>query len=313
MSVIDKIMEGAAFSDWQTITDGRPLLVSLSGGKDSTAVLLWLKEQGALDRCHFVFADTGWEHPEVYRYLDEVVDPLCDGRLVRVRSSKYPGGMADLVRTKGAFPAATRKFCTQELKQFPIRDHIRSLRADGHDVINVIGIRAAESKARSKFEMWGCGGPMGPDVDVWRPLIDWTVQDVIDIHARHNIAPCSLYLRKDRPSKRVGCWPCIRSRKSEIAAVAETTPWRIDEIRALEASVLNSKKDRLGDDYDPDARAAVPTFFQPLEQSDRELGSYPIDKAVSWALTGRGGKQRELFAASEPGCQMWGLCDMGED
>lgn len=45
----------------------RRVLASISGGKDSAAMTLWLTEQGIEhDR---VFLDTGWEHPITYEYL----------------------------------------------------------------------------------------------------------------------------------------------------------------------------------------------------------------------------------------------------
>jgi len=73
VSVIDKIMEGAAFSDWHTITDGRPLLVSLSGGKDSTAVLLWLRGMGRLLIPALLLGLVGYG---VYRFVQLVRAPL---------------------------------------------------------------------------------------------------------------------------------------------------------------------------------------------------------------------------------------------
>lgn len=44
-------------------------IVSMSGGKDSTATALVLKELGAPNP-QYVFADTGHEHAETYRYID---------------------------------------------------------------------------------------------------------------------------------------------------------------------------------------------------------------------------------------------------
>ena len=46
---------------------GRLVVASVSGGKDSAALSLWLTENGVEHRR--VFADTGWEHASTYEYL----------------------------------------------------------------------------------------------------------------------------------------------------------------------------------------------------------------------------------------------------
>ena len=305
--LIKRIKEG--FKDWPDLIEDRPLVVSVSGGKDSTAMALWLIDQGLKDRCTFVFADTKWEHPELYRYIDEVLEPIL-GKIYRITSSKYPGGMPDMVRTKGAFPQRMIRFCTEHLKVNPQKEFLQKFREEtGQDPINCVGIRAQESIRRSKFEEWENGGPMR--CDTWRPLIDWLVSDVVDIHTRHKVPPCSLYLRNKHASNRVGCYPCIMSRKSEIRAVAEADPWRIDEIRQLEKEVgdaMESSLEAKGQTLEELGRAR-PGFFQSKEGDGK---TWPIDKVVEWSKTSRGGKQFELFTADEPGCQMWGLCDMGD-
>lgn len=90
---------------------GRRVIASVSGGKDSAAMSLWLTEQGIEhDR---VFADTGWEHPATYEYLR---GPLTTklGPIVEVVGRD--GGMAATVRRKKMFPSRLRRFCTEELK-----------------------------------------------------------------------------------------------------------------------------------------------------------------------------------------------------
>lgn len=57
--------------------EGYEIIASVSGGKDSTALMLALREAGIPFRA--VFADTGWEHSGTYRYLDllrERVGPI---------------------------------------------------------------------------------------------------------------------------------------------------------------------------------------------------------------------------------------------
>ncbi len=280
---------------------GRPLVVSVSGGKDSTAVILHLKEQEVekTNPVHYVFADTGWEHPEVYLYLNEVVNPLCNGKLNRVQSKKYPGGMADLAKGKGMFASRQYRFCTSELKVVPIVEFLGQF----DNPVNVVGIRAQESFRRSKMDEWDEGGPM--NVSTWRPLIDWIVDDVIGIHTRHGITPCSLYLRDELPASRVGCFPCLHSRKAEIRAVAEDPfgQQRLVQIRSLEKELGDAAQAR-------NPENARPTFFQ-----SREAGEsyWPIDEVIAWSKTSWGGKQIELFTPRDEnarGCMMWGLCDV---
>jgi 3'-phosphoadenosine 5'-phosphosulfate sulfotransferase (PAPS reductase)/FAD synthetase len=95
--------------------DGRHVIASVSGGKDSAAMSLWLTEQGI--EHERVFADTGWEHPETYRYLWDVLVPKL-GPITVVRG---PYTLPELVAKKGMFPSRTRRFCTQELKVKPLR------------------------------------------------------------------------------------------------------------------------------------------------------------------------------------------------
>lgn len=65
--------------------NGRPLFVSVSGGKDSTALGLWLRAQGV--RFTPVFCDTGWEHPATYEYINTVLVPLF-GAVVALRNEQ---------------------------------------------------------------------------------------------------------------------------------------------------------------------------------------------------------------------------------
>lgn len=259
---------------------GRTVVLSVSGGKDSTATGLYLQELGIPFQA--VHMATGWEHPDtdayVRDYLPTVLGPIT------VLHGKH-GGFADLVRHKGMFPSRVRRFCTQELKVFPIRDYLASLHAQGLDTVNAVGIRAAESKARSKLAEWEESETY--DCLVWRPILAWTLEDVVAIHKRHGVVPNPLYLRG---AERVGCWPCIFARKSEIRMVADKDPWRVDEIRVLEAEV-------------------GATLFQ--DPRTRSGGSgCPIDSVVEWSRTNRKG-EFEPFAPTDgdEGCLRWGLCE----
>lgn len=283
---------------------GRHIVASVSGGKDSAAMSLWLQEQGY--EHERVFCDTGWESDVTLDYLRDVL-PRFLGPIKWLVPKLQ---MEPLVDSKAMFPSRTIRYCTQQLKVFPTRDHLLSSYQDGAKIANAVGIRAAESAARAKFPEWEPWPPgmAGIDVEVWRPLLLWTEQDVIDIHKRHGLPPNPLYLRG---ASRVGCWPCIFARKEEIALVAKLDPARIDRLRDMEERVGTAMRAR------HEARGEVladrPAWFQ-SDKKDEATGRYPmvpIDDAVTWARTTRGGKQLALFDAAprDEGCMRWGMCE----
>jgi 3'-phosphoadenosine 5'-phosphosulfate sulfotransferase (PAPS reductase)/FAD synthetase len=285
---------------------GRTVVCSVSGGKDSTAMALYLTRDLKLPDVRFVFADTGWEHPETYAYLRDVLAPL----LGHIEWVGYEGGMPALVLKKGMFPSRVRRFCTEELKVKPIMRHLRTLVDVGLDVVNAVGIRAGESRARSKMGEWEWNESF--DCDVWRPIIAWSEADVVDRHTMNGVYPNPLYLQG---AERVGCWPCIFSRKKEIQFIADHTPGTIALIRLLEEKVGEAASNRYaarGETF-TSLGYSPPTFFQghPSMLSEKYADSMvPIDEAVLWSRTARGGKQFELFAPDrEQGCVRWGLCE----
>ena len=202
------------------------VVLSMSGGKDSTACALLLERYGI--EFERIFFDTGWEHPALYKYIEETLEPRF-GKVTRLTSKKYPGGMVDMVRQKGVFPSGKMRFCTDELKLKPAKAYFNAF---DEPIINVVGVRREESSARSRALRWE--DDAGLDVEVYRPLIKHSFDDIITLHRDAGIAPNPLYLRG---AERVGCFPCIYARKSEVKKVAELWPGRIDEIEALEAEL----------------------------------------------------------------------------
>ena len=276
--------------------NGRRVVASVSGGKDSAAMSLYLTELG-IDHDR-VFCDTGWEHEDTYAYLR---GPLTE-KLGPITELQPRRKMEELILHKAMFPSRQRRYCTQELKVLPLARYFSARMDAGEDIVNSVGIRAAESASRAKMPQWEWQD--GFDCEVWRPLLHWSEQDVIDIHKRHGLPPNPLYLRG---AARVGCWPCIYARKDEIRFIADTDPARIDRIRQLEGLVTlgaRQRADKRGEVLDN-----LPSWFQAKTGGGGKC--WPIDKVVAWSRTGQGGRQYELFAADtkDAGCMRWGLCE----
>ena len=219
-------------TDKKTLKHSRVLL-SMSGGKDSTACALLLEKHNIKFEC--VFMDTGWEHPALYQYIKDILEPRF-GKVTFLKSEKYPEGMAQLVRERAMFPNRRARFCTDELKIIPYRNFVKSIE---EPVVSVIGIRRQESQSRSKAKRWEYNKEF--DCDVFRPIVKHSFEHIIEMHKAANMAPNPLYLQG---AQRVGCFPCIFSRKEEVLQMAKIWPDRVEEIAQLEQEVTAKVREK---------------------------------------------------------------------
>jgi 3'-phosphoadenosine 5'-phosphosulfate sulfotransferase (PAPS reductase)/FAD synthetase len=227
-------------------------IITFSGGKDSTAVLLWAKN--TLSEYEVVFCDTGWEAPETYDYISYVQDAI--GKEIIILKSKKYDGFEDLSEKKKRFPSSNARFCTDELKVKPMIDYILSVK---EDMVIYQGIRADESLSRRYlnknddyfkhyFEPYGINKKGHPKLhnyrkaevlqfcneysaDVVRPILDWTSKQVFEYIRKNGIKPNPLYLKG---FSRVGCFPCIMCRQSELKSIVEHFPDVIEKIEKIE-------------------------------------------------------------------------------
>lgn len=228
------------------------ILVSFSGGKDSQACLIQACKEFGTDKVTAVFCDTGWEHELTYRHIDDVTKQL--GVKLEVLRNKNVDGFIGLCKRMRWFPDSQHRMCTVQLKIQPMIDYI--LEQDENLVI-IQGIRAAESASRSKLP---CSADYfaeyfadnkkrlyrKTDVQQWcglhyatveRPMIGMSAQDIINFILDNGQQPNPLYRRG---ASRVGCYPCIFSRLSELKAMRKDEKY-VQRLIRLENEINNLK------------------------------------------------------------------------
>lgn len=301
-------------------------VISVSGGKDSGATALLALDNHPRKSLRFVFADTGNEHQAVYEHL-EYMEQALDIHIIRLRQDfsrqfaakrmfiardrrrrglrwtnkakrralevLYPTGnpYLDLCLWKGRFPSRRAQFCTQFLKTEPMNRYQHSLVDEGYTVVSWQGVRRDESHSRRDVLAIE---ELGPDMWAYRPIADWTAEDVFTLHRKHGLEPNPLYRQG---MNRVGCMPCINASKSEIREIAKRFPEHVERIAEWERMVVQTSK-----------RQAA-TFFPNLDRD-------PIDKpdihaVVEWAHTSRGGRQHDwiLDEPAQACASSYGLCE----
>ncbi|MFK3971212.1 phosphoadenosine phosphosulfate reductase family protein [Pseudomonas sp. NPDC087358] len=315
-------------------------VVSVSGGKDSTATLLVAL---ALDTPNLtaVFADTGNEHEQTYRYLDYLEQETgvdiarvradftqrIEGKRRFIESKWREQGIAesivlaalevlqptgnpflDLCIWKGRFPSRMAQFCTMELKRDPMLEQVvMPLMGPDNMIVSWQGVRSDESLNRKYLPE--CD-EVGGGLFNYRPILKWDIPAVFEAHRYMGINPNPLY---SQGMGRVGCMPCINCRKDELSEIALRFPEVIDRIDRWERTVLLASK-RGAATFFASSKAKHPAGSTAHLTSVQIMETASIRQPVEWSKTARGGIQYDLLIATDAtACSSaYGLCDTME-
>ena len=225
----------------------------------------------------------------------------------------------DLCLIKGRVPSSKAQFCTENLKMAPIRDWLLT-EAKGRKVISFTGIRAGESKRRSRC----AAAEFLPYYPCWtvRPLLRWTEEQVFAYLDAAGVPPNPLY---EAGFSRVGCFPCIHSRKSELVrmnddAWAKIARWeeRIGRSWFSAGTIPPSAKQKSALDTiqrdNPAPEGADDDWRSEAEQTWINENMVPtVAEVRDWCRTTRGGNQYDLLVP-EPAdvrrcMSAWNVCE----
>jgi len=227
------------------------VVVSFSGGKDSTACLLLALEVVPRENLRVVYQDTGFEHPAVYEYLN-YIESKTGVTVERAKSSVYKD-VPDFCRKRETLPSFKSRGCTGELKQYPLRQYLidQGLCQEGTEVW--FGVRAQESKKRS--EKYGGLTPdslvplafMGSPyrlkilrpIQARFPVVDWAEEQVFEAMRERGVEPNPLY---GSGFRRVGCFPCVLSGPGTFRRVWSTPEGKQNIIQLIEVEKYVSEK-----------------------------------------------------------------------
>lgn len=180
-------------------------ILGLSGGKDSAALAIYMKDHRRDEGIEYFFCDTGAELREVYEYLDRLEDYL--GRPIERLSS---GRDFDhhLRRFNGFLPAPHARWCTRVMKLEPLEAFVGS-----DPCVSYIGIRADEKRNGYISHK--------PNIQAAYPFIDdgIVLSDVFRI-LNESVGVPEYYKWRSRS----GCYFCFFQRKDEWLGLADTHP-----------------------------------------------------------------------------------------
>jgi hypothetical protein len=180
-------------------------ILSLSGGKDSTALALYMRDR--VPQMEYAFCDTEKELLETYDYLEKLEVHL--GRSITRITPNV--GFDDLLEQRRNFlPSPQIRWCTEYLKIKPFEKFI------GDDpVVMYIGIRADEPNRKGYIST-------KPNIRARFPFVEdgLQLQDIVRILEDSHLGLPEYYKWRSRS----GCFFCFFQQRREWVGLLETHP-----------------------------------------------------------------------------------------
>lgn len=197
-------------------------ILGISGGRDSAALAVYMRQNHPEIDMEYFFTDTGKELPEVYDFLNRL-EGFLGKRINRLNPDRdFDFWLAEY----GHFlPSAKTRWCTRQLKLRPLNLWLREDLDRGVVVYSYVAIRADEpNRAGYKSQH--------PNMLVRFPLRDAGVDKagVIDLLKDTDIGEPEYY----RWRSRSGCTFCFFQQKIEWVRLMDEHPDAFEEARAYE-------------------------------------------------------------------------------
>lgn len=199
--------------------DVRRHIMLLSGGKDSTALALYMRDKHPETRFEYLFCDTQKELPETYEYLARI-EAYLGSPITRLSAGDGERGFDHFLKIYGGYlPSPQMRWCTRQLKIEPFEKYV------GDDPVSLyVGIRADERRS----------GYISTKENI-TPLFPFkddgiTKADVLAILDRSGVGLPKYYEWRSRS----GCYFCFFQQRAEWVRLKERHPELFERAKSYE-------------------------------------------------------------------------------
>jgi 3'-phosphoadenosine 5'-phosphosulfate sulfotransferase (PAPS reductase)/FAD synthetase len=232
-------------------------VLGISGGKDSAALAVWMRDKHPDLDIGYFFTDTGEELPEVYEFLGRLEGYLGKpiARLNPRRDFRF------WLREYNHFlPNPQTRWCTRKLKLAPFEQWVKPWLASGDRVFSYVAIRADEDYREGY-------SAKADNLYVRLPFRDAGIDKagVIDILESSGVGYPKYYEWRSRS----GCTFCFFQQKIEWVRLREQHPEDYEKAKDLEKDALEhgspftwSKGESLWDMEKPERIAEIKAEYE---------------------------------------------------
>lgn len=191
----------------------------ISGGKDSSALAIYLRERQP--DMEYFFCDTGAELPETYEYLRRL-EAVLGKPIARINSDRGFDHWFEVYR--GTLPSPQMRWCTKNMKIKPLEAWLGDSPA-----VSYVAIRADEASRKGYVSS-------KPNITTVFPFVEEGIdhEGVLRILSDAGVGLPSYYEWRTRS----GCYFCFYQRKAEWVGLAERHPDLFERAVAIEQKVL---------------------------------------------------------------------------
>lgn len=201
-------------------------VLGLSGGRDSAALAVYMRDNHPELSIDYFFTDTGKELPEVYEYLSRL-EGYLGKQILRINPDRDFDFW--LMQNKNFLPSPKARWCTIQMKLRPFEQWIKPLLEDGYKIYSYVAIRSDE-QYREGYQS------RHDNLIVQLPLKDVGIDKsgVISILEHSGLGMPKYYEWRSRS----GCTFCFFQRKIEWVNLMEKHPEAFKEAKAYEKTAV---------------------------------------------------------------------------